>query len=271
MFERVTLTDTGRLQCSRPIPAFDFVAVIPVGSVISALSVEDESARNAWPSTLKVSPANFVAPLAWWPGVEWGQLCLSAFLARTLLLKQPTGIHGHLRMLSLPPNVPPALRHVGGAIQHRHFTQLTDPLAATCRVPRPAFNAAFVEAFTLLSLHGRPLWTSTGLGHPAFSATSYGRAGGDLIGLIPIATSLAHSPSPNCAVGVPSDDMKDSLELHHGVSRASEYFVIQALEALQPGAVLTVDRNESHGLDAASFEQFFGFPITAEEATHQHQ
>jgi hypothetical protein len=258
LFQRVHVTDRGGLEASQPIARFDFPVLVPAAAVHSFLRIADDA---AFPRALRVAPANYAAAVRWWPDLNWGSLCLTASVAKTLLSGAPAGPAAYLALLPLAEE-PPLAAVAREAMRHKLYKELTAPLAAQLNVGRAAFDDAFCRAYCLVRTHGTPIWSRDGTGHPLFEATPYAaaKAAGDVVGMVPFIDGARHSAAPNCCVGVPDAEMRLWLSRERSVAAEQHSFVLQATRDIRAGEALTVDKNASYGFEEDAFAEWFGYP-----------
>lgn len=263
LFERVAIADSGRLYCSMPIAAFDFVAVVPVHAVVSVTALTTDA---SWPTTLRVSSQNVNDSLKWWPEADWGTLAMSARMAKVLLTKRPAGEFAHYSLLPVPEYIPGPLADVIGATSHPMFQRLTSPLRGQLGVSEEDFVRAFVHAFVLYRLHAKGLWAG-GSGHPAIGEGAFVAQNPlcTLLGMIPIMDLASHSPRPNSSIGMADADMMQWLHQERGVPHSLPCFVLQAVSDIREGDVISVNRNDTSGYSSALFKSLFGYPLSRPE------
>jgi hypothetical protein len=264
MFQRVMVTDEAVLVATLPIPKYDFAVVVPAAATLSLLNLPQD-----WPHALRVSPSTVGTPLDWWPDATLDALSMTALLARASIAKTP-GVASYLQSLPASTTLPGALESAAGAVGSKKYREAMRGVTASLQVDDATFDRAFLNAWIRYKQFALPMWTPArpDYGPRLFAKSSLasgGSSSGPLLAMVPVVDLAVHSPTPNCAVGMPDEDMKMWLCQERSLPFEDDYVVLQAERDIAPGEAITVSRNAQLQLDAATFAALFGFSVDSEE------
>lgn len=259
-FKRLHVTREG-LFAQAKIPQYDFVAVVPASF---CLSVHTVNADSTFP--LSVTPRNYAEELPWWSDVNWGIFGLIAFLTKEKLIGAG-GLSSYLN-LQCPADTSTVIGQHGAAMQElEEYRDSVAKVVQLCQSSDPSideesFHRSFLQCYCLMKIHGVPLWSSQGVGHPWFEQSLFGASPkhGDVTALLPVMDLANHSAIPNASIGHPDSEMVSWLAQEKNIPQTEHLFALQALKDIEVGDPVTIDKNVNYGFDPDTFQAWFGYP-----------
>lgn len=301
LFHRVQVEPHVGLRATERIQAYDFVSLTPVEATQSLFSVAEDShhfplltSPQNYGEPLPFFTPNEAPDLA---NMNRGSFSFICYMAVALFTSQPQGLHSYLRVLPASdwvtsPATLAAKRFFSSSSQNNNVAAFRDyvtPVLSHAKISSSEeFERAFCHAFGLFRRHAVPLWSPSMRSSPNKSCMRYFEASpftrhdrsdplpklnreteskwsGEIVGLVPFSDFAAHSREPNAAIGFPDEESLMWIQQEKRMKKLPQNgcVALQALRDIEPGDIITVDKNAFFNFDSSTFEWWFGFPYEA--------
>lgn len=297
LFHRVRVEPHVGLRATERIQAYDFVSLTPGEATQSLFTIAEDSryfplltSPQNYGEALPFFTPNEAPDLA---NINRGSFSFICYMAVALFTSQPQGLYSYLRVLpakdlATSPATLAAELFFSSASQKYNVAAFRDyitPVLSHAKISSSEFERAFCHAFGLFRRHAVPLWSPSMRSSPNKSCMSYFEASpftrydpsdalpklyretetklsGEIVGLIPFSDFAAHSREPNAAIGFPDEESLMWIQQEKRMKKLPQNgcVALQALRDIEPGDVITVDKNAFFNFDSSTFEWWFGFP-----------
>lgn len=299
LFNRVRVEPYAGLVATDRIEAYDFVSLTPAEATQSLFTITEDSRHFpllASPYNYGEPLPFFKDQEAeGLKSISRGSFSFICYMAATLLTAQPQGLHGYLRVLpatdlSTSPAVCEAESFFTSADQKHNigaFHDYVTPIISLTNISSGTlFDRAFCHAFGLFRRHAVPLWSPSLLGSSRRNCMNYFESSafcrhidhsvqrekgkkeqkkwsGEIMGLVPFCDFASHATEPNATIGYPDDESLRWIQQERHIKKIPQNgcIALQALKDINPGDIITVNKNAFFNLDSKTFEWWFGFPL----------